>query len=106
MTGIQAGTKSERRDNLADVSAQIKSQALSLGFHKVGIIPAAALSTEHERLKEWLRRGFDGEMSWMVRDPEQRIDPQKLFADARSVIGEEFLRIDPLLRIEIGRAHV
>ena len=53
-------------------SALIKSHALQLGFHKVGIVAAEALSSERERFSEWLRRGFHGEMKWMARDPEQR----------------------------------
>lgn len=70
----------------AALSALIKTRARELGFHKVGIVRAEALSAEHDRLEEWLRRGFNGEMSWMARDPGQRIDPRKLFPAARSVI--------------------
>ncbi len=67
-------------------SAQIKLRALQLGFSKVGIAREEQLSAERERLKEWLARGYYGEMSWMARDPEQRTDPRKLFPEARSVI--------------------
>ena len=37
-------------------------------------------------MKEWLARGYQGEMGWMARDPEQRADPRQLFPGARSVI--------------------
>jgi epoxyqueuosine reductase len=67
-------------------SALIKAHARQLGFHKVGIARAEALSSERERFSEWLSRGFHGEMKWMARDPEQRTDPQKLLAGARSVV--------------------
>jgi epoxyqueuosine reductase len=70
----------------AALSALIKTRARELGFHKVGIVRAEALFSEHERLSEWLRRGYHGEMSWMARDPEQRADSRKLFPAARSVI--------------------
>ncbi len=86
MVGIQAKASSELPDDRAGVSAQIKSQARALGFQKIGIVKAAALSAEHDRLEEWLRRGFNGEMSWMTRDPEQRTDPRKVFPAARSMI--------------------
>lgn len=86
MAGTQAKTRLERRDDLAGISAQIKSQARALGFHRVGIVRAEALSSEHERFSEWLRRGYHGEMNWMARDPEQRSDPRKLFPAARSVV--------------------
>ena len=67
-------------------SAQIKRQALELGFHSVGIARPEALPGERDRLTEWLARGFHGEMNWMARDPEQRTDPRKFFPAARSVV--------------------
>jgi len=85
MTRIQPESDLEG-DYLTAIAAQIRAQARAFGFHRVGIVPAAALSTEQERLKEWLRRGFEGEMKWMARDPEQRTDPRRLFPAARSVI--------------------
>jgi epoxyqueuosine reductase len=72
--------------NRAEQSAQIKARARELGFNKVGIVPADALSAEQGQLEEWLARGFHGEMNWMTRDPKQRADPRKLFAAARSVL--------------------
>lgn len=68
------------------MSARIKTHAQVLGFHKVGIVPARALSPELSKLNEWLARGFHGEMTWMARDPGQRADPRKLFPEARSVV--------------------
>ena len=47
---------------------------------------ASQLSAERERLAEWLRRGYHGEMSWMARDPEERTDPRKMFPHAKSVV--------------------
>ena len=67
-------------------SAQIKQRALQLGFSKVGIARAENLSTELDRLQEWLARGYQGEMKWMERDPGQRADPRLFWAPARSVI--------------------
>ncbi|HMG75725.1 MAG TPA: tRNA epoxyqueuosine(34) reductase QueG [Pyrinomonadaceae bacterium] len=67
-------------------AAQIRARAIELGFHKVGIVRPDALSGERVRLKEWLARGFQGEMNWMARDPEQRTDPRKLFPETCSVV--------------------
>lgn len=69
-----------------DLSRRIKAAALNLGFEKVGIVPADPLAQEHERLVEWLERGYHGEMRWMARDPELRTNPRKLFPAARSVV--------------------
>jgi len=67
-------------------AAQIKTRSLEIGFHKVGIVRPDVLSEERAQLEEWLARGFQGEMNWMARDPEQRTDPRKLFPETRSVV--------------------
>ena len=67
-------------------SQAIKERALLEGFHKVGIVRAEPLTEEAPRLKEWLARGYHGEMSWMARDVEKRLDPLELFPQARSIV--------------------
>jgi epoxyqueuosine reductase len=68
------------------LSKKIKELAYAEGFEQVGIVPAAALVNEGENLREWLARGFHGEMKWMARDPEQRANPSLFFPTAQSVI--------------------
>jgi epoxyqueuosine reductase len=68
------------------LSQRIKQQAHSEGFEKVGIVRATPLGDERDRLLEWLRHGYHGDMRWMDRDPEMRTDPRKLFPAARSVV--------------------
>ncbi len=68
-------------------SAAIKERALLEGFHKVAIVRAEALVEEAPRLKEWLARGYHGEMSWMARDVEKRLDPRAVFPQARSIVA-------------------
>ena len=72
---------------LKNLSEQIKAKAVELGFHKVGIVPATPLSRESERLRTWLEKGYQAEMSWMEREPEKRADPRLVFPEARSVIA-------------------
>lgn len=76
----------EPESNPREISRRIKERALSEGFEKVGIVPAEALDHESNRLKQWLARGYHGEMAWMARDPDQRADPRQLFPAARSVM--------------------
>lgn len=64
----------------------IKERALAEGFHKIGIVRAEPLAAEAPRLREWLARGYHGEMSWMARDVEKRLDPRQLFPGARSIV--------------------
>ncbi|CAN5398307.1 tRNA epoxyqueuosine(34) reductase QueG [soil metagenome] len=67
-------------------SENIKQKAAEIGFHQIGIVPAGPLVEEGSRLKEWLERGFHGEMAWMEREPEKRSDPTLLFPGAKSVV--------------------
>jgi len=64
----------------------IKERAQREGFEKVGIVEAAALGDERDRLLTWLGRGYHGQMGWMARDHEMRTNPRKLFPAARSVV--------------------
>ena len=68
------------------LASNIKERALFEGFNKVGIIGAGSLEGEGRRLREWLARGYHGEMSWMARDVEKRITPREIFPQARSVV--------------------
>jgi epoxyqueuosine reductase len=68
------------------LSEQIKSKAIELGFHKVGIAKAEALTIEAEHLKEWLGRSYQASMQWMEKNIEKRIDPREIVPNAQSVI--------------------
>jgi epoxyqueuosine reductase len=71
---------------MASFTEKIKQKALEIGFHKIGIARAEALEREAERLSEWLGKNFHGEMLWMEREPEKRINPELIFPGARSMI--------------------
>lgn len=70
-------------------SEQIKRQALSLGFHLVGIAavgeqPAAAEVASRKALQTWLDNGYQAEMTWMESDRRQNI--RSIMPSAKSVI--------------------
>jgi epoxyqueuosine reductase len=65
----------------------IKAKAAELGFAKVGIARADALTEEGARLREWLARGYNGTMEWMKRNPERRVDPREIVPGAKSVVS-------------------
>ena len=70
----------------ADFSDLLKQRAHDEGFDKVGIVSAGSLVDEGKLLREWLARGYHGEMAWMQRDVEKRIDPRLVFPQARSIV--------------------
>jgi epoxyqueuosine reductase len=79
-------TEPEAETRARKLARLIKARAFSEGFEKVGIVPAQPLDAERARLDQWLEHGYQGQMSWMARDPEMRTDPRKLFPSARSVV--------------------
>ena len=79
-------TQSLNRIDPRFLSNWIKETALAEGFDKVGIVRAEALATERVQLREWLARGYAGEMAWMERDPDKRTDPREIFPPAKSVV--------------------
>lgn len=44
------------------------------------------LQPEATHLFEWLKRGYNGEMAWMDREPEKRTDPKLIFPEAKSMV--------------------
>ena len=69
----------------------IAAKALELGFDAVGFAPAQlspeARQLRMERMAEFLERGFQGDMGWLVDRAEQRIDPATLWPEARTVVS-------------------
>lgn len=66
-------------------SEAIKSHANALGFDLCGIAPATALP-ELTRLREWLGRGYAGEMLYLHKSADVRADIRNFLPTARSVI--------------------
>jgi len=65
----------------------VKEIALDLGFSYCGISKADFLSEEADHLETWLKRGYQGKMSYMERHFDKRLDPRKLVPGAQSVIS-------------------
>ena len=64
----------------------IKSKAKSLGFLDCAILPAGELTDEKEHYQNWLNAGMNGEMGYMERNQEKRLDPRLLFENAKTVL--------------------
>ncbi|MEX1132723.1 MAG: tRNA epoxyqueuosine(34) reductase QueG [Flavobacteriales bacterium] len=71
-------------------SALIKAKAHELGFLACGVARAGFLAEEEPRLVQWLRAGKHGQMGYMERHFDMRLDPRKLVPGARSVISLAF----------------
>ena len=66
-------------------SEGVKEQARALGFDLCGVAPVDDFP-ELGFLREWLDRGYAGEMAWMARTADRRRDVRAVMPEARSVI--------------------
>src|SRR5258706_3526193 len=72
--------------NLVEKSHFIKSLATQSGFDFCGIAAARPLDDEARRLENWLLQGKQGNMQYMEKHFELRVNPYKLLPGAKSVI--------------------
>jgi epoxyqueuosine reductase len=70
---------------LGTLASDIKQRAADLGFDLCGIAPVAA-HKELGFLREWLARGYAGEMQYLDRSADRRDDVRAVMPSARSVI--------------------
>src|SRR6267154_3805682 len=87
--GRRTGGPSFSRDASTTASGalalQIKQRAYGLGFALVGI--TSAQPPRHtEEFRQWLASDFHGEMGYMAKNAEKRVNPAAVLADARSVV--------------------
>src|SRR5260221_9224176 len=67
------------------VAQQIKARARDIGFDLVGI--TTAQSPQHsQHLRQWLAMDFHGEMRYMARNTDKRVNPSEILADVRSIV--------------------
>ena len=66
-------------------SADVKAEARAIGFDLCGVAPAAAFP-ELAFYREWLDRGYAGEMRYLARTAARRADVRQVLPSARSVV--------------------
>jgi len=66
-------------------AAAVKAKARQLGFDLCGVAPAGDLPGL-EFLREWIDRGYAGEMHYLSRSADRRMDVRAVMPSARSVI--------------------
>ncbi len=68
-----------------DTAEQIKQIGLDLGFQQVGITDTA-LNPHDQHYHAWLDKHYHGEMGYMARNVDKRLDPAQLVPGTLSVI--------------------
>lgn len=62
----------------------------SLGFQELRIAPYRKLNSESKNYQEWLARGFNASMDWMLRNIDKREDIALVLPNAKSIIVTAF----------------
>jgi epoxyqueuosine reductase len=66
--------------------AAVKAKAQALGFDLCGIA-AAGRPPRLARLADWIDRGYAGDMEYLDRSREERLDPARVLPTVRSIIS-------------------
>ncbi len=72
-------------DNI-DLKRKIIDRAYKLGFDAINFARAEELKPEGLFLSEWLAIGMHGDMKWMERDIDVRLNPKLLLPETKTVI--------------------
>lgn len=65
----------------------LEQLAFSVGIDAVGVSRARPVEGVEPRYREWLERGYQGEMGYLERNLEMRLDPTRLVPGARSIVS-------------------
>jgi epoxyqueuosine reductase len=68
-----------------NLEQRVKDLALGQGFDLAGIAPARA-TPETAFLREWVARGYAGEMGYLERRLEERVDPRRVMDGVQSIL--------------------
>ncbi|WP_167605006.1 tRNA epoxyqueuosine(34) reductase QueG [Maribellus sediminis] len=68
------------------ISDIIKGKANELGLQDCAILPVEYLAEDKAHLDEWLGQQMNGEMHYMARNREKRVNPELLVENAKSIV--------------------
>ena len=66
------------------VTKSIRDMAMAVGFDAVGFAPASLSISAREQLKEFILKGYHGDMGWLEKRMKQRSQPKELVGHAET----------------------
>jgi epoxyqueuosine reductase len=76
----------DHRAGTAAIREAIRERALAQGFDAVGFAAARLGAAARGGLREFIARGYHGDMGWLAGTAERRSDPRALWSEAGSVV--------------------
>jgi epoxyqueuosine reductase len=74
---------------------RITDSAMRLGFALVGFARVNRLARREDFFRRWLADGRDGDMGWLGREPERRLDPSSLDPQIAGVVSLAYPYLAP-----------
>ena len=72
--------------DIQQLVAQIKFWAKELGFDKIGFCDTD-IDNQRQHYLDWLAKDFQGDMDYLTKNIEKRLDPKKLVPDTKTIIS-------------------
>lgn len=87
-----------------DPKAALREQALCLGFDAFGVAPVDP-HLRREYYLRWITDGQHGDMAWMTRNNDRRLQPSAILPEARSIVvcGQYYWQPEPERRGRIAK---
>lgn len=82
---MNPAAESKRWNDSDRLLPEVLRACRSLGFAAAGVVKLAA-SSHADAVREWLAQGKHGQMDWMLDLLDERLDPARLLADARTLL--------------------
>jgi epoxyqueuosine reductase len=65
----------------------IKFEAKAIGFSDCGISAPSIHLKDLDHLRRWLKDGMNGEMDYLEKNSEKRLDPKLIYPETRSIVS-------------------
>ncbi len=87
-------------------SKEIIRLSLSMGYDLAGVTPAVVPGNDQGAIREFVAQGRHGEMTWLERHLDLRLDPGRLFTGAKNAIVLGVLYRNEEMDSLLGKARV
>ncbi|MEM9227375.1 MAG: tRNA epoxyqueuosine(34) reductase QueG, partial [Verrucomicrobiota bacterium] len=89
---------------MSEPKANLLELAREIGLDALGVAPVAA-PLRREYYRKWIAAGKHGEMAWMERNLDRRLNPGKILPEAKSILclGLNYYQPDPQRRGRIAK---
>lgn len=88
----------------AEIKDRLRALALEEGFEAFGVAPVE-VELRKEYYLEWIASGQHGDMGWMAKNNDRRLDPQNIIPEAKSILclGLNYYQPEPPRRGRIAK---